>query len=138
VQFREICRWTALFMKTIMASRRGKKNFTAKVQFENRPMGAADKKNDPCGFWKFNFPGRLERACNGKYASTFLFRSRGTSIPATLNIHAILLTTFQTSLSTGTFFIFLDIFIFLCFRSTFVHVAHNGATHRRKNSLSWN
>lgn len=54
-----------------------------------------------------------ERACNGKYAPTFLFRSHGTSIPPTLNIHAILLTTFQTSLSPGTPFIFLD----LCFRS---------------------
>lgn len=43
-----------------------------------------------------------ERACNSKYASTFLFRSCGTSIPATLNIHEILLTTFQTSLSPGT------------------------------------
>lgn len=61
-----------------------------------------------------------KRACNGKYASTFLFWSRGTSIPAALNIHVILLTTFQTSLSMGTLFIFLDIFIFLCFRPTFV------------------
>lgn len=77
-----------------------------------------------------------KRACNGKYASTFLFRSRGTSIPATLNIHAILLTTFQTSLSTGTPFIFLDL---RSRSSTLHHVARNGATRRaRKNSLSRN
>jgi len=130
MQFKEICRWTVIFMKAIMARFSAwQKNFIAKVQFENRPTGGTGKKWS-MRILKVQFSGGGKRACNGKYASTFLFRSRGTSIPATaLNIHAILLTTFQTSLSTGTLFIFLD----LCFRSpTLRHVARNGATRRRE------
>lgn len=120
-------------MKAIMASRHGEKissrksNLRIALRAEWIKMIHADSKSSI-------FRGG-RRACNSKYASTFLFRSYGTSISATLNIHAILLTMFQTSLSPRTPFIFLD----LCFRlPTFLHVARGARRVGGKNSLSRN
>lgn len=89
------------------------KNIIAGVQFENRSAGWNGQKMIRADSESSIFR-HAERACNGKYASTFLFRSRGTLILPALNIHVILLTTFQTSLSPETPFIFLDL---CCFRS---------------------